>query len=559
MNQQQQEKLNMSRRQFLRSVTLVGGATVASAIVAACGPAATQAPSSAPTTAPGAAVPAPTTAPAVVKPKSGGKITWAINQDPVNLVPFGAIPTANHWGKEFMYDSLVEWDKDLNVKPALAEKWSTPDDKTWIWNLRQGVKFHNGQEVTAEDVKYSIEMQANPPEPGIKIAQYPSITGVDVVDKYTVKFNMKGADPTVIGYLAWSRYSAIIPKDQYAKANLVTTGIGTGPFKLVEYVAKDRVVYTKNKDFWKKDLPYLDELVLKVLPDENATLAALRAGQIDGCTVSADTARAIKDPNLIILKGLFSAPRQLQLTIKGDGKPWNKKPVRQAMNKAINRQEILEKVYGGDGMLSGPVPPGYGDWFIKPEELAANYYKYDLDGAKKLMAEAGFSNGFEITLYSISIPVEYTQIAEIVKEQLKKIGIEVKVVPEEIAPFAKRNGDGTFDFCSTGRGMRHDVSGYINEYGRPTTGAASIWFNKGDGWKNNEAIKAYDQLVVELDVAKRKQLARRIQEIALDEYPHFTTVQPFKFHVIRKQVKDMYVAFNDFHTGLRETWLDPAG
>jgi peptide/nickel transport system substrate-binding protein len=559
MNQQQQEKLNMSRRQFLRSVTLVGGATVASAIVAACGPAATQAPAPVATTAPAAAVPAPTTAPAVVKPKSGGKITWAINQDPVNLVPFGAIPTANHWGKEFMYDSLVEWDKDLNVKPALAEKWSTPDDKTWIWNLRQGVKFHNGQEVTAEDVKYSIEMQANPPEPGIKIAQYPSITGVDVVDKYTVKFNMKGADPTVIGYLAWSRYSAIIPKDQYAKANLVTTGIGTGPFKLVEYVAKDRVVYTKNKDFWKKDLPYLDDLILKVLPDENATVAALRAGQIDGCTVSPDTARTIKDPNLIILKGLFSAPRQLQLTIKGDGKPWNKKQVRQAMSKAINRQEILEKVYGGDGMLSGPVPPGYGDWFIKADELAASFYKYDLDGAKKLMADAGFANGFEITLYSISSPVEYTQIAEIVKEQLKKIGIEVKVVPEEIAPFAKRNGDGTFDFCSTGRGMRHDVSGYINEYGRPTVGSASIWFNKGEGWKNDEAVKLYDQLVVELDGAKRRQQARRIQEIALDEYPHFTTVQPFKFHVIRKQVKDMYVAFNDFHTGLRETWLDPAG
>lgn len=242
--ERQDEKRLLSRRAFLRGAALVGGTAVASVIVAACGPSPTQQPAA--TSAPGAVQPGPTTAPAAIKPKYGGKLTWALDQDPVNLVPFGAIPTANHWGKEMMYDSLVEWDKDLNVQPALAEKWETPDNKTWVWHLRQGVKFHDGKEVTAEDVKYSIELQANPPEPGIKIAQYPSIVSVDVVDKYTAKFNMKGPDPTVIGYLAWARYSAIIPQDMYQKANLVTTGIGTGPFKLVEYVAKDRVVYTKN-------------------------------------------------------------------------------------------------------------------------------------------------------------------------------------------------------------------------------------------------------------------------------------------------------------------------
>ncbi len=557
----QQDKPNMSdslsRREFLKGAAAVGGAAVASAIVAACGPQATTAPAG---NTPAAIVPAPTTAPAVIKPKYGGKLTWALNNDPVNLIPFGAISTSNQWGKEFMYDSLVEWDKDLNVKPALAESWTTPDDKTWVWKLRQGVKFHDGSEVTAEDVKYSIELQAKPPPPGITIAQYPSIVSVDVVDKYTVKFNMKGPDPTVLGYLAWARYSGIIPKGAYDKWNLVTTGIGTGPFKLVEYVANDRVVYTKYKDFWKKDLPYLDDLVLKVLPDENSAVAALRAGQIDGCRVTPDTARSLKnDPNLVILKGLFSAPRQLQLTIKGDGKPWNKKQVRQAMNKAINRQEITDKVYSGEAVLTGPIPPGYGDWFIKSEELAASFYKYDLDGAKKLMADAGFANGFEITLYTISQPIEYTQIGEIVKEQLKKIGIEVKLIAEEIGPFAKRNGEGTFDFCSTGRGMRHDPTGFINEYGRPTTGSAAIWFNKGDGWKNDEAIKLYDQCVVELDSAKRHQQVRRIQEIALDEYPHFTTVQPYQFYAVRKDVKDMWVDFTDFHRALRTAWLDRGG
>jgi len=557
MDNQQRAKL-ISRRQFLKGAGAVGGAAVLSAIIAACGPQPTAAPAN--TAAPLANTPAgaaPTTVPAITKPKSGGKLTWALEQDPVNLIPFGAISTSNQWGKEFMYDSLVEWDKDLLIKPALAESWETPDSKTWIWHLRKGVKFHDGSEVTADDVKYSIDLQATPPPPGIKIAQYPSIVSTEVTDKYTIKFNMKGPDPTVLGYLGWARYSSIIPKGMYDKANLVTTGIGTGPYKLVEYIANDHVTYTRNKDFWKQGVPYIDDMILKVLPDENSRVAALRAGVIDGCTVTPDTASSLKnDPNLVILKGLYSAPKQLQLTIKGDGKPWNKKGVRQAMNLAINRQDIIDKVFAGQAVLTGPVTTNYGDWFIPPAELAAKFYKPDLSAAKKLMADNGFANGFEITLYAISQPVAFTQIAEIIKEQFNQIGINVKVISEEIGPFAKRNGDGTFDFCSTGRGMRHDPTGFINEYGRPTVGAAAIWFNKGDGWKNDEAITLYDQCVQELDQAKRHQQVRRIQEIALDEFPHFTLVQDYKFQIIRKEVKDMYVAFTDFNTGLRTAWLD---
>ena len=235
----------VSRREFLRLAALSTGSAAFASIIAACA-----------TPAPGPAAPA---ALAVVKPKLGGKVTWGLEQDPTTLLPYGAVATANQWGKEYMYESLVEWNKDLIVQPALAEKWTTPDDKTWIWNLRKGVKFHNGDEVTAEDVKYSLDLQADPPKPGIKIAQYPSIVSTDVVDKYTVKFTMKGPDPTVLGYLAWQRYSAIIPKGMYDKINPAVAGIGTGPYKLVEYVQNDRVVYAKNKDYWKPNYPYVED------------------------------------------------------------------------------------------------------------------------------------------------------------------------------------------------------------------------------------------------------------------------------------------------------------
>lgn len=552
----------LTRRGFLTAASV----TALGAIAAACAPAA-QPTSTPPTAAPAqptaapaqptAMPPAPTQVPAVVSgPKAGGSLVWALNQDPTSLIPFGGVATANQWGKEFMYDSLMAWDKDLNVTNALAESYETPDDKTYVFHLKKGLKFHDGSEVTADAVKYSLELQAAPPEPGIKIAQYPAIDTIEIVDPYTIKLNMKNPDPTVIGYLAWSRYSSIIPVDMYKKVNPLTQGIGTGPFQLVEYVANDRVVYKKNPNFWTEGVPYLDNLTLKILPDEQGAVAALRSGQIHGMTVSPDTARALaNDPNIVVLKGLFSSPNQLQLTIKGDGKPWNNKLVRQAMNKAIDRQDIIDKVYAGEAIMSGPIPPGYGDWFIQPEELAATFYKPDVEAAKALMKEAGFENGFDITLYSISKPPTTTQIAEIIKEQLAQIKINVTVQSEEIAGFAKRNGEGNFDFCSTARGMRHDPSGYINEYGRPTTGSAAIWFNKGEGWKNDEAIENYNALVQTIDPVKRHAQVRRIQEIALDEFPHFTICQAYKFQAVRKDVHDMWVDFTDFNRGLRKVWV----
>src|SRR6266511_1820238 len=247
------ERFLMRRGLTRRAWLLRAGLLAGTGLLAACGPAApaapttppaaakpTTAPAAAPTTAPAAAA-KPTTPPAAAAPtsapaagttapaagaKKGGKLVWALEQDPVHLIPYGAVPTANMWGKEFMYDALIAWDRNLAIQPALATEWSAPDDHTYVFKLRQGVKFHDGSEVTAEDVKWGIEAQANPPAPGIK-TQYPAkITTIDAVDKYTVRINMSGPDPSVIGYFAWQRYTPVTPKGIYDKINVLTQGIG---------------------------------------------------------------------------------------------------------------------------------------------------------------------------------------------------------------------------------------------------------------------------------------------------------------------------------------------
>jgi peptide/nickel transport system substrate-binding protein len=500
-----------------------------------------------------ASLPATTVRKAPVLQMRTGSITWSIEQDPVYLSPFGGVPTANMWGKQFIYDSLLEWDKNLNVQPALAESWTTPDDRTWIFNLRRGVKFHNGKELDSEDVKYSFDMQADPPAPGSTKTYYPKIASIELPDRYTVKFNMSGTDPTMLGYLGWARYSPIVPKGLYDMVNTSTQGIGTGPFKLVEYVQNDHVSYVRNDDFWKPGVPYLDSLTLKVMPDEQSRIAALRSGAIDGCTVSPDGARILRnDSSLTVLSGLFAAHRETQLTTTGAFKPWHLKEVRQAISYAINRQDIIDKIYGGDAAFSAEIPPGYGDWPISEAELKGKYLVHDLATARQLMSAAGYSGGFSVELQSISTQ-EHTPIAEVLQEQLSAINIDVKVVPLEIGTFAKNNADGTFEWHQTARGMRGDVSNYIQEF-HPSAAIFKNWF--GDGLKIPELTALIDQGLNTIDPAARKPLYRRMQEILIEEAPHMTLAQPYKYQVVRNRVRDMYVAYTDFNDGLREAWVD---
>jgi len=176
------------------------------------------------------------------------------------------------------------------------------------------------------------------------------------------------------------------------------------------------------------------------------------------------------DRNLTMLKGLYAAHKEIQLVIKDANKnPWNDVRVRQAMNHAINRQDIIDKVFGGDAVFSSIIPPGYGDWPLAEADLKNNYLKYDVEAAKALMQDAGLPNGFEMELQSIASPRYITQAAEVVAEHFKAIGIKANVVPLEIGTFAKNNGDGTFPGGQlTARGMRGDPNGYVTEFNPKT-------------------------------------------------------------------------------------------
>ena len=477
-----------------------------------------------------------------------GAITWALDSDPSNLIPYGGVSTSNMWGKELMYDSLLAWDRDLVIQPALAESFEVNEDATeYVFALRQGVLFHNGQEMTAADVVYSFETAMNPPAPGIVVAFLANIASVEATDDYTVTVAMSKSDPTLPGVIAWTRYTPIVPAGIGDEINWLSEGIGTGPYQLVEYVANDRVVYTCNENYWMPGVPCIRDVVLEILPDEQSRVAALRSGEIDGGTLTADVARTLEgDESLQILEGLFAAPRVIQFNTREDV-PWRDARVRQAISMAIDRQQIIDNVYGGAAELTGAIAPGYGEWPLSPEALAEGYAP-NLEQATALMQEAGLEGGFDVTLQAIAAPREFTQIAEIVREQLAPLNIRVTVEPLEIGTFATNIGDGNFQWASTGRGMRGDPSGFVVDF-RSGTALHETWF--GDGWSNDEIDQLYDEALATADQAERLAAYQRIQQIIMEEAPNVYTVQPYKFQIANARVDGMYVSYTDFNPGLR--------
>jgi len=489
-------------------------------------------------------------------PRRGGRMTFALEQDPVHVAPFGAILTSNHWGKQAAYDSLVEWDRNLNLKPALAESWRiSADQKSITFNLRKGVRFHNGKELDAGDVKYSVEKMLAPPLPGsvATLGQIPSFDGVDVVSKYVARLRLKARDARVFGFLAWGRYSPIVPAGLYDQINASRGAIGTGPYRMLGFDPNDKVEYVRNTRFWKQGLPYMEAMTLKTLPDEQSRIAALRAGAIDGATLSSDGANSFRnDSGFTVLRGGTAAFRELQFTIKGDPKPWHDIRVRQAVNLAINRQAILNTVYSGNGNYSGIVPPGYGPWPLTQAELKTKYQKFDLVKARALMRAAGQTRGFSVKLSTFSTPLEFQQIAAVIKSQLKAINIEVEIVAQEPGTFAANNGIGNFEWDLTARGMRGDVDGYMNEY-NPAIPAYRAWY---PNWKNVKVWRLVGNGKIILDPAKRLPVYKQAQILLQSELPQIGIVQVNKYQVVRKRVQGMYVAFSDFNTGLRDTvWL----
>lgn len=321
-----------------------------------------------------------------------------------------------------MFDTLVGIDEENNLAPSLALEWEPVGDSTWEFKLREGVTFHNGEEFNAETVKFSIDRLLDP-ETQSPIVELNNVDSVEVIDDYTVQIHTDGPDPILPNKL--TLFGGVIVPKQYIEENgddhFTEEPVGTGPFKYVSWQRDSEVVMEANDAYW-AGAPEISELVFRAIPDTSNLVAALRAGEIDIATnISPDVAKQIENEsgiNVVVEEGIRTF--FISLDAENSDSPLAHKEVRQALNYAIDVDLLIDSVLDGYANKVATLIPEQNFGF----DPAIEPYEYDLDKAKKLLADAGYPDGFTIELDANNLD---SDIVQVLATQLGEVGVEVNI------------------------------------------------------------------------------------------------------------------------------------
>jgi len=468
------------------------------------------------------------------KPKYGGLVRMA-EREPPNLDPHLSISFLTQNVGSLIYNGLVRLtyvseqknNTDLTIRPDLAEGWEYLDDKTLVFYLRKGVKFHNkppvnGREVKAQDVKYSLERFAA--KSGFR-SRFDDVERIEVVDDYTVKIITKHPFAPMLINLATPAYCVILPKeaeDKYGDFNKAEAAIGTGPFTLESYERGIKLVFKRNPDFYVQGLPYLDGIEWQITPDAAARLSLLRTGKVEFLHVhgflQGEEAIPLQqtNPELTVVK--FRPLGQGLFYMRTDQPPFNDVRVRRALSLAINRPTWLEALFFNEGCIdNGPVPCALEEWRLDAKTLEPAQAKYllgfDREEAKRLLAEAGFPKGFTTPMshYPGYLP-PWPSSYELAVDELGKIGMKIELKPQEYGDYISTTYLGKFEKLAMGPITPFlDVDDWL--YGAFYPGQPNNRSHVNDP-ELNPMLIAQRQ---ELDPEKRKRLVLDIQRYLADK------------------------------------------
>lgn len=504
-------------------------------LVAGCAPAATptptpKSPAASPTGAPVGvptpkpAVPIPTAKPSAEEPRYGGTLALAHFADPVELDPMWNPSISTQGLVTSSYNGLVEYDPVQNDKivARLAEKWDVSGDgKVITFHLRKNVRWHDGKPFQASDVQKTIASWQDPPKgkQWFQVSLANMINSVEVVDSNTVKVTLKQRQNSFFGWLA-TVFAVIAPghildAQQGRMKNVV---MGTGAFKFRRF--DDGVVYeaVKNKDFFMPGMPYLEGLTMWIIKDDSTRFAAFRSGRVHVtnpfAAVSASNAESVgkqmPDAAVMRIKNLNCLSFAPQHT-RG---PWKDIRVRRAASLAFDRQAAVQVLAQGFGSIGTPIPPG--TWSMPLDELKQlpGYRQpkdADIVEAKRLLAEAGYPEGFDDKIVTRAGDTKYENIAIFSRDQLRKVGIRLELDLQERATWSRARANKDFNTLAVPVAC---------QFAEP--GGALIYYGPGNDFayesaKRDEAIAAYEMAA---DQASRVQASRRLEQVLLDEVPY---------------------------------------
>jgi peptide/nickel transport system substrate-binding protein len=408
-------------------------------------------------------------------PKRGGTLSLRL-WDPPHFDPHLTISYKTNILYTFTHSRLLKYKAGPAVQPGtftlegdLAESWTQPTETTYVFKLRKGVRWHakppvNGRELTAEDVKYTFDRFVN--EKGNAYRNMlAALDKVEVVDKHTVKFTLKEPYVWFLDMVANPMALAIIAKEaveKFGDLKKPEAVVGTGPWMLDSYRPNVGLTFVRNPNYFLSGLPYIDKVEATVDEDNASRMAAFIAGKYDLGWEAAGTINRvdwvqIKDtlkqrrPKLQTME--FAANQMSHIYMRTDKPPFNDARVRRAISLAYHRQGIIDALYEGVGVFNPAVPAALKEWALPVDQLGegVQYYKFDPARARKLLAEAGYPNGFSATVsyatYGSTIQVDAVQL---LLKYLKDIGIDAKPIQQEYGAYISTTFYGKYESMAYG-------------------------------------------------------------------------------------------------------------
>jgi len=459
-------------------------------------------------------------APAIAAEDALAVVRTNIGSEPDNLHPWLSAASDTEAIFHNVFEGLVLFDETGAIVPGLAEDWEISEDGlTYTFYLRDDVTFHNGKEMTADDVIYTFEALSGLNGGDPLSSKFTSITSIEAEDDYTVVLTLEEANSA---FLQYTRI-AVLPEGYEEQSS---SPVGTGPFVFSEYVPGQKVVLEKNEDYYEESrMPQIDKAEIYIMTDDSAVLNAMQAGQLDIAHVYSDNAEYINGDFEII-----SAPQNMvQLfAMNNSVEPFDDIRVRQAFEYVIDKQMIIDVVFAGYATeIYSNFSPVMSVYYN--DELT-ECYQPDVEKAKELMEEAGYEDGFEIIIKVPSNYPRHVDTAQVIAEQLKQINVSAKLELVEWATWLEEVYSGA-DYETTIVGLTgkldpNDILGrYVSDYGKN--------FFKYEN-------EAYDELMEEALTAseeERVEIYKECQKILTEDAAAVWISDPHQTVVVRSDLK----------------------
>jgi peptide/nickel transport system substrate-binding protein len=477
---------------------------------------------------------------------AGGMLRVGVQGDPTNLDPHLTVLAAAGIVIELVYDGLLEVDANLIPQPALAGSWTVSDDAlTYTFTLRPNATFHNGRAVVAGDVAYSFNRVLDPDVASPSASYASGIASIETPDEATVVITLAAPDASFLTKLCWWGMSIVPQEEVEANGDLSQTMVGTSAFAFDEYIPNTSIALTRHDGFWDAPRPYVDGVEILIVPEDTSRTTALISDSVDIIEQVPHKDIAILETNDTVELAGAGATNLRWLVFNMRNEPFSSLEFRQAVAAALDRETIIQSaVFGYGEPLVGLYPPEF--WAGFQGEVPP----VDLDRAREMLASVTLPEGFAPQLLTWAQYDFLSNTSVVVQEQLRQVGIEAEIDPQENATYIERFFGGDFDIAVMGASGYMDPNEWL-EQSLKTDGP-----NNAAGFSDPDLDALIEEGLVEQDQAARAEIYQQAQQIVIDQAPWISLYTSDTYEGLQNRVRSYEHYLSGGLRSLSRVWLE---